>query len=301
MTGPYETASTLAGMNPPASDEIAEAPAEAAPSPADVARAHARAAGLTLIAAAPWSEVASRALLLLVRPPAVAWAEAAAPELWLILDTVEARALPLTMREPLLADGVTRSLAGEDVDLAAFTSEATARTLEASTRHALEVRWALRHAEALHDPLHRAPGLAAAAGRLPIEALERVVRPLYVQAVSALGALLDEPADGRRDTVLLLLAEAAAPLARLACVLEEGSHPPTEWLLPAARETRLGKRIAPWLDDLVAAVAGDARAARWTRESGAGVLREVAATLHAEFAGRDWLRDPETYALRPSR
>jgi len=97
------------------------------------------------------------------------------------------------------------------------------------------------------------------------------------------------------------MAEAAAPLARLACVLEEGTHPPTEWLLPAARETRLGKRIAPWLDDVVPAVAGDARAARWTRESGAGVLREVATVLRTEFAASDWLRDPETYALRPSR
>jgi hypothetical protein len=270
-------------------------------SPADAARERARAAGMAMLAAAPWVEVAGRALLLLVRPPAVAWAEAASPTLWLILDTVEARALPLGAREALLADGVTRDLAGADVDLAVFTSEATARTLDASTRHALEVRWALRHAEALHDPLHRAPGLAAAAGRLPIEALERVVRPLYVQAVTALGALLDEPSDGRRDTALLLLAEAAAPLARLACVLEEGTHPPTEWLLPAARETRLGKRIASWLDDIVPAVAGDARAARWTRESGAGVLREVAAVLRTEFAGRDWLRDPETYALRPSR
>lgn len=296
MTAPNESAPTLTGT-----DEATSTPGEAAPSAVDAARARARTAGLAMLAATPWSEVASRALLLLVRPPAVAWAEAAAPTLWLILDTVEARALPLAVREPLLADGVTRSLAGEDVDLAVFTSEATGRTLEASTRHALEVRWALRHAEAVHDPLHRAPGLAAAAGRLPVEALERVVRPLYVQAVSALGALLDEPADGPRDAALLLLAEAAAPLARLACVLEEGTHPPTEWLLPAARATRLGRRIAPWLDDVVPAVSGDTRAAQWTRESGAGVLREVAGALHAEFAGRDWLRDPETYALRPSR
>lgn len=299
MTGPAVTGSNMTEPSeqaaPPPEAEVAT------PTAAEAARERARVAGTAMLAAAPWPELAGRALLLLVRPPAAAWATGAAPTLWLILDTVEARALPLGMREPLLADGVTRDIAGVDVDLAVFTSEATARTLEASTRHALEVRWALRHAEALHDPLHRAPGLAAAASRLPIEALERVVRPLYVQAVSALGALLDEPADGRRDTALLLLAEAAAPLARLACVLEEGAHPPTEWLLPAARETRLGKRIVPWLDDVVPAVAGDARAARWTRESGAGVLREVAAALHNEFAGRDWLRDPETYALRPSR
>ena len=36
-------------------------------------------------------------------------------------------------------------------------------------------------------------------------------------------------------------------------------------------------------------------------ESGAGVLRETAAMLHAEFAGHDWLTAPAAFALRAAR
>jgi hypothetical protein len=134
-----------------------------------------------------------------------------------------------------------------------------------------------------------------------MDGLERVVRPLFVQGAVALSALASSPITAPGATTVLLAGEAASALTRLACVLEEGSHPPPDWLVPAARETQLGRRMAAWLDDLGAAAAGDARAARWVRESGSGVLREAASALHAEFGGRDWLRDPEAHSLRITR
>jgi hypothetical protein len=72
-------------------------------------------------------------------------------------------------------------------------------------------------------------------------------------------------------------------------------------LIPAARATHLGSRIASWLDDLAPAVGGDERAARWIRDSGQGVLREVVAMLRVEFSGRDWLDDPMAQTIRPAR
>lgn len=265
-------------------------------------RAEARTAATTLLADAPWLDVASRALALLVRPPATAWAEhIATPAVWLILDGVEARSLAAPMREALTTSGVYRAGTTEGLDLTVFTSEAVARAFEGVPRASLELRWTVQHAEPLHDPLHRADGLASAAGRLPTDGLERVVRPLYVTAVTAVTALSASPVDRPPLAGVVLAGEAAGALLRLCCVLEDGTHPPAEYLALAARETRLGKRAGSWLDDLAAAIGGEARAARWVRESGPGVLREAATALHAEFGGRDWLRDPETYALRPNR
>lgn len=266
-------------------------------------------AGRALLEAAPWDEVASRALLVLVRPPAVEWAATSAPALlWLILDGAEARALRPELRNPLVRDGSTlvhvpASDATPAMQLAVLTSEAVARHLEGVTRRSLEMKWLARRAQPLHDPLHRFDSLAGMAARLPADALERVARPLYVQAAQSLEALAGTPlpASGVDGGAMLPAVEAAAALCRLACVLDGGSHPPTEWLLPAARETALGKRLASWLDDVPTAVAGEPRAARWIRESGAGVLREAAAALRAEFAGRDWLDDPIAQTVRPAR
>jgi hypothetical protein len=268
------------------------------------ARSRARTTATALLAAPPWAEMASRALLLLVRPPATEWADSGGTlAFWLILDGAEARGLPPEPRQALGETGSYRAPGGaaEGFALVVFTSEALVRALEGVTRPSLELRWTARHSEPLHDPLHRAEGLAGVAGRLPADALERVVRPLFVQASSALRALAGSPIDGQPATAAILAGEAAAALTRLACVLEDGSHPPAEWLVPASHETQLGRRITAWLDDIGPAAAGDARAARWVRESGPGVLREAATALHAEFGGRDWLRDPEGYALRIAR
>ncbi len=258
-----------------------------------------------LLAAQPWVEVASRGLLVLVRPPATPWANTSTiSAAWLILDGVEARALPPEFRGPVVRDGALRlpASAADGLELAVMTSEGVGRALDGVTRRSLEMRWMLRHSVPLHDPLHRHDSLVGAAGRLPEDALERAVRPLYVQAAAALGALTTGvPSIASATSAFLLLGEAAGALTRLACVLDDGSHPPPEWLAPAARETRLGKRIAPWLDDLGPAAGGDDRAAGWIREASMGVLREAASVLQVEFAGRDWFTDPESYALRTPR
>ena len=271
--------------------------------PTEAVRTQARADCEALLADQPWADFATRALVLLVRPPAVAWASPLGmPALWMVLGASEARALPPRQRDPLAAVGLYRSLAPRDrYELIVFTSEAIGRALEGVPRSSLELRWMVRHAEPLHDPLHRAEQLSRAAGRLPSDAVERVVRPLYVQAASALHALTRTPIEAHNNTTLVLAGEAASALGRLACVLSDGCHPPAEYLLAAARETPLGQRIASWLDDLPAAASGDPRAARWIRESCTGVLREAEQALRAEYAGRDWLDDPEAYALRPAR
>ena len=269
----------------------------------EAVRTQARADCAALLANQPWLEVATRALVLLVRPPAVAWASPlGTPALWMVLDASEARALPPRERDPLVTGGSYHEPAARGrYELTVFTSEGIARVLEGVPRTSLELRWTVRHAEPLHDPLHRADPLSGTAARLPSDAIERVVRPLYVQAASALHAMMRTPVDCPPETTLLLAGEAAGALARLGCALAEGSHPPAEYLMPAARETPLGHRIASWLDDLGNAIVGEARAARWVRESCTGVLREAETTLRAEYSGRDWLEDPEGYALRPGR
>lgn len=271
--------------------------------PTEAVRTQARADCAALLADQPWSDFATRALVLLVRPPTTTWASPlGTPALWMVLDASEARALPARQRDPLVATGLLRIVAPRDrYELVVFTSESIGRALEGVPRSGLELRWTVRHAEPLHDPLHRAEQLSRAAGRVPTDALERVVRPLYVQAANALHALTRTPIEGHNETTMVLAGEAASALARLACVLADGCHPPAEYLLQAARETPLGQRIASWLDDLPAAASGEARAARWIRESCTGVLREAEQALRAEYAGRDWIDDPEAYAIRPSR
>ena len=274
-----------------------------------------------LLATAPWLEVASRGLLLLVRPPVASWADpeadddeadapsdhvvavAGPPAVWLILDGVEARALPPEFRGPIVREGVLRIPATETsgLELVVMTSEGVGRALDGVTRRSLEMRWLMRHSAPLHDPLHRHDSLVGAAGRLPADSLERAVRPLYVQAAVAFRALAELPVDAAPERLVMLMGEAMGGLLRLACVIEEGSHPTIEWLAQAGRATHLGKRIGSWLDDLGPATSGEARAARWVRDACSGVLRETAAVLQVEFGGRDWLVEPESYGLRPPR
>lgn len=265
------------------------------------------AAGRALLVTPEWEPVAPRTLLMLVRPPHADWVDSSGtPLLWAILDAPEARALPPELRSPLARDGAAfQRLSGDaeqpSLHLAIFTSEGMGRLMEGVTRRSLEARWSARHSEALHDPLHRFELLTGAAARLPVESLERIIRPLYGQAAQALDALANAPIEERRETTLILTGEAAAAVCRIACVMEAGSHPPTEWLIREARTTHLGQRVSSWLDDLVPAIGGNERAARWIRETGPGVLRELVAALRAEFAGRDWLTDPQAQSIRPGR
>ena len=254
--------------------------------------------GRALLAAPPWSERARAVTLLAVRPPRAPWADReAAPAFWLLVNAEEARLLGDPWHDPLVRDGLRRAddrSAEPPVELTVLTAEAAARLLEPVTRRALEARWLIRHAAVVHDPINRHEGLAAAAGRLPADALERIARPLLLQALTAIGGIGVVDADA-----VIAAGEAAGAVTRLACVLEDGTHPPAEWLLSAARETRLGKRIASWLDDLGPALGGDERARRWVADGAPGLLREVAAALRPEFGDREWLLDPERFALRP--
>ena len=134
--------------------------------PTEAIRTQARADCEALLAGQPWSDFATRALVLLVRPPAVAWASPLGmPSLWMVLDASEARALPPRERDPLVTAGLYRTVAPRDrYELVVFTSEAIGSALEGVPRSSLELRWTVRHAEPLHDPLHRAEQLQRAAG-----------------------------------------------------------------------------------------------------------------------------------------
>ena len=257
---------------------------------APLKRAHAWAR--SLLDAAPWTELTERLSLLLTAPPAVQWAagdESAPPAAWLIVDAATLRSSPPELRAPLLSDGafVQREPDGE---LTVFTLDALSRLLDGTTRRSLELRWTVRHAEPLHDPLRRHEELSAAAVRLPDDAYERIVRPLYLQAVSSLLALV------RPDVAVA--GEAAAALTRLACVLEDGIHPPPQWLMAAVAETELGARIGSWLDDLPRALGGDEVAGRRVVGGGEAVRRAVDAALRPHFGTARWFKEPDAYALR---
>ncbi len=262
----------------------------AATAPRERARAWAR----SLLDAPPWTELTERLSLLLTAPPAVQWAEddESPPAAWLIVDAATLRSSPAELREPLLSDGsfVRRAPDGE---LTVFTQDTLSRLLDATTRRSLELRWSVRHAEPLHDPLRRQEELSAAAVRLPDDAQERIVRPLYLQAAASLMALV------RPDVAVA--GEAAAALARIACVMEGGIHPPPQWLMAAAAETELGARIASWLDDLPRALGGDEVAGRRVVAGGEAVRRALDAALRPHFGAERWFTAPEAYALRQPR
>ena len=234
-----------------------------------------------LLSEPPWDDRAQVLTLLGVRPPEGIASVADQPgRLWLILDAADVRDLEEQWLEPLLRHRLRR-VSNAALDLTVVTSEGMFALLDAVTRRALEARWEIRHSYPLHDARGRFEALSAAAARLPEGALERLVRPLYLQVYRALEAWPDAPTASP-----IPLGEAASGIARLACILEEGAHPTAEWLVAGARETSLGRRIAPWLDGFAPGIASE-------------VFDEVATALRVSFADREWLRDPESYALRP--
>jgi hypothetical protein len=273
--------------------------------PAEALRERARARGLSLLEDEPWAPISDRAALLLVDPADPEWATAAEPvTLWLLVEREVARGLPRPQREPLQRDGVLiehhRGQQHPATELVVLTLEDATEVIEGTSRRSLEARWSVAHSEPLHDRLRRQEQLAAAAAALPEEAVERIVRPLFLQAVSAIGALRAFETGGEAS-LLAAAGDAAASLARLACILDEGSHPPPRHLLLAARGTRRGQRLAVWLDDLVPALSGDAAAGRRVAGSRDQVIEETARLVGQDMRDRPWLRDPASYALRSPR
>ena len=240
-----------------------------------------------LLQGPPWNDRPYALTLLAVEPPE--GVPATPHRLWLVLDVADARDLDDEWREPLLRHRLRR-VRDEEIETTVATTDGVEALLEGVSRRALEVRWEFRHAAALHDPSGRGERLTAIARRFPDDALERIVRPLYLQAGRALEALQHAHAASAEApggaTAAIAAGEAASTLTRLACILEEGAHPTADWLDAAARQTALGRRIAPWLDAPTPAVADS-------------VLGEAARALRGYFADREWLREPEIYALRP--
>ena len=249
--------------------------------------------GATILDRPPWPEFDERITLLLVSPPALEDQQIeGAREAWLILDAPAARQLPEHLRTPMLEHGSATPTADGGA-LIAFSLDVLIELIEATARRSLELRWSISHAVALHDPLQRHGTLAASAGRLPSGAIERMVRVLFVQAAAALDALA---------TVDVVTAgEAAASVARLACVVEEGMHPPLASLLAVARTTALGARLTSWFDDLPRAAGGDAAAIRRVQASRGRVRAALEAALRADYGGSSWFQQPDIFSRRPPR
>ncbi|MCK9485608.1 MAG: hypothetical protein M0R73_02740 [Dehalococcoidia bacterium] len=274
--------------------------------PVDALREQAREWGRALLAAPPWAGVSDRVTLLLVDPPAGLDDAPATGGLtfWLTLDAEAARSLSPEYRTPLTSDrGVyerPRVPAGAPrVALAVMTDEALHRLLQGTSRPSMEARWQARHSEAVSDRLRRAEQYALRAGLLPDEAPERVSRTLWLEAVTAARGL-----DGIETSPAGILAgagEVTAALCRLACFEDGGAYPPAAHLRAAARQTRLGRRIATWLDDLPRAVGGDEAASRRVVSARDQVLEEARTVLGERYRDRHWLREPEAFTLRPPR
>lgn len=269
--------------------------------PADALREQAREWGRALLAGAPWSNVSDRVTLLLVEPPARHPATDGVT-FWLTLDTTAARGLPDPYGPALSTDRAVVEHPRHPsmrITLAVLSDEALHRFLGGTTPAAIEARWQARHHEVISDRLRRGEQYALRAGLLPDDAPERITRTLFLDLVSAVRAIAPlevHPADSLAAAGL-----ASAAACRLACFDDAGNYPPAEHLRSAAADTRLGRRIGPWLDDLVSAVGGDDAAARRSISAGPQVIEEARLILGELYRDRPWLRTPEAFALRAPR
>lgn len=259
--------------------------------------------GHALISKAPWDEVAERVTLLLTAPPTGIDAAPGSVSMWLSLDTATARTLPQQFHAIVTDEAMIerQRAVGETpaVTITFTTDTAVDRLLESQTRRAMEARWQVRHSEVITDRLHRAENYALRAGMLPDDAPERVVRGLWVEANAAARAFPSLAA--RAADALPAAGELIAALCRLACFVDDGAYPSAEWLLPAARPTRIGKRIGNWLDDILPALAGDPDVARRVISSTDQVIAEVQEVLAERYRGHPWLVSPEVFTLRTPR
>lgn len=272
--------------------------------PAAELRERARECGRALIAKAPWEDIAERVTLLLTAPPIGIDAAPNTVSLWLSLDVPTARSLPQEYRAIVTDEAlVEQQRATSDapaITMTFTTDTALDRLLQALTRRAMEARWQVRHSEVITDRLHRAENYALRAGMLPDDGPERVMRGLWVEAHAAARAF-SAVAGERPGDALPAAGELVAALSRIACFVDDGAYPATEWLLPAARPTRIGKRIASWLDGVTPALGGDAAVARRVASSADQVLAEVQDVLAERYRGRPWLTAPEIFTLRTPR
>ena len=269
---------SISGDTPTTTDSTRNAAAEAA----GLARDRARAWGRDLLNATPWLGLDDRVTLVVTSPaPGV---EVVPPTLalWLVIDAPTARALPPEYQALITTDA------------------AVERLLQALTPRSIEARWQWRHVEIVMDRLRRAEQFGLRAGMLPDDGPERMLRPLWSTAHASARALEVMGTDRTREA-LVAAGEIASSLARIACVMDEGAYPPVDVLLAVARETRIGKRIGPWLDDLIPALGGDEAAARRILGSRDQALTEVAEVMAERFRARPWLADPESFALRTPR
>ena len=267
-------------------------------------RDQAREWGRALIGAAPWADVVERVTLLVTAPPTGIDATPNSVSLLLAIDGPTARSLPAEYRA-LLTDEVfiqhhrvTSTMPA--VALTLTTDTAFDRLFQSLTRRAMEARWQVRHSEVVTDRLHRAENFALRAGMLPDDGPERVMRGLWVEANAAARAF-PAVATERSVDALPAAGELVAALCRIACFVDDGAYPASEWLLPAARPTRIGKRISNWFDGIVPALGGDAAAARRVASSTDQVIAEVLDVLAERYRGRPWLLDPEVFTLRTPR
>ena len=274
--------------------------------PDDALREQAREWGRAVLLRAPWEPLTERLSLILVAPAADAKLDVSPPSaaFWLLLDRASAGSLPDAIRQPLTTRGAVieqhaATTSTPAIELAVRTVEAVERLIEGTGRRDFELRWTLRHAEAVSDRLRRLETLATRSRMLPPDGLERAVRGLWLDAHASARALW--PLAAAPDHALAAAGELSGALLRLACLMDDGAHPPAELLCSEAAETRIGQRLGGWLDDLGAGLAGDEAAARRAVNASAQVLEEVRTVLRERYADRDWLRSPVEYQLGSRR
>ncbi len=269
--------------------------------PADALREQAREWGRALLAGKPWSSVPDRVTLLLVEPPAK-FPATTSVSYWLTIDAPAARSLPDPYGPAIAADRAIVEhprAEGLRVTLSVMSDEALHRFLSGTTPAAIEARWQARHAEVLSDRLRRGEQYALRANLLPDDAPERITRTLFLELVAAVRGLRSLEANPGHGLAVAGAASAAA--CRIACFDDAGAYPPAEHLRAVASETRLGRRIVTWLDDLVRAVGGDEAAVRRATSAGDQVVEETRLILGELYRDRPWLRTPEAFALRAPR
>jgi hypothetical protein len=267
--------------------------------PTSALREQAREWGRALLDAPQWADVPDRVTLLTITPAAGYDDDARSIVLWLTIDIPAARSLPNEYAALTRDEVIIEKRPAAPGTLVAMTDASLHRLLQGTSRASVEARWSVRHAEAIADRLHRLDEFNVRANMLPEDALERIVRALWLDLHAAAGSLDTIEAHPRNS--LPVAGEAAAAVARLAVALEEGAYPPAELLMRAVRETRIGKRLGVWLDDLGSAVSGDVEAARRVVASREQALTEVRDVVGERWRSRPWWRDPEAYVLRAPR